>query len=386
MSKTGKNDNGSGSVYYRSRDKRWVACATDPITGKRSYRYAKTKNKAQAELRVMLNRADAGEAILDVSKTVEEYATEWFKKQSNNRRAQTTVHEYKGRLERHAFPIIGSKRMDKVTQKDIEDLLDVVARTKVNGKELSRSTVKAVKNALSAMFTDAKKSRHIARNPVRESELPNIQAPLPKEFPSTKEVQTLLAYSSTIDGEVPRELGRILLICAHTGARIGEVLAMKWDDVDLERGRWALVSTLTRDENGKSIYGSRTKTGRARLVLLTPKAVEALKIQQTYVAYMKSMAAIWGEEGFVFPSKVGRFKNINNVYKTMRRYFPEWPYSFHGLRHWFVSTGLQSGIADMQIARMIGHESTRTTNDIYGHILEEGQETMMDVIRRVLEE
>ena len=106
------------------------------------------------------------------------------------------------------------------------------------------------------------------------------------------------------------------------------------------------------------------------------------------MAYVQSMATDgrWGDEGFVFPSKIGRFKNINNVYKTMRRYYPEWPYSFHGLRHWFVSTGLQSGIADMQIARMIGHESTRTTNDIYGHIVEEGQETMMDVIRRVLEE
>jgi integrase len=386
MSKTGKNDNGSGSVYYRSRDKRWVACVTDPITGKRSYRYEKTKNKAQAGLRDMLNRADAGEAILDVSMTVEQYASAWLSEQAGKRRAQTTVHEYKGRLERHVFPVIGSKRMDKVTEKDIEDLLDVVAKTKVNGKELSRGTVKAVKNALSAMFTDARKARLIARNPVRESELPDIQAPLPKEYPSTKEVQALLAEAATIEGSVQRELGRILLICAHTGARIGEVLAMKWDDIDLERGRWALVSTLTRDEKGRGMFGSRTKTGRARPVLLTPSVVEALKLQQAYVAYVKSMAAVWGEEGFVFPSKIGRFKNINNVYKTLRRYFPAWKYSFHDLRHWFVSTGLQSGIADMQIARMIGHESTRTTNDIYGHILEEGQETMMDVIRRVLEQ
>jgi integrase len=185
---------------------------------------------------------------------------------------------------------------------------------------------------------------------------------------------------------VPRELGRILLICANTGARVGEVLAMKWDDVDLEKGSWRLISTLTRDENGKSMFGSRTKTGRARLVSLSPSVIEALKIQETYVAYVKSMSSVWGEEGYVFPSKLGRFKDVNNVYKSMRRYFPEWTYSFHGLRHWFVSQGLQSGIADVQIARMIGHESTRTTNDIYGHILEEGQETMMDVIRRALEQ
>ena len=98
------------------------------------------------------------------------------------------------------------------------------------------------------------------------------------------------------------------------------------------------------------------------------------------MASMKSISSVWGEEGYVFPSKLGRFKDVSNVYKSMRRYFLEWTYSFHGLRHWFVSQGLQPGIADVQIARMVGHESTRTTNDIYGHILEEGQETMMDVI------
>jgi len=386
MSKTGKNDNGSGSVYYRSKDKRWVASVTDLNTGKRMYKYAKTKNKAQAALREMLNRADAGEAILDLSMTVEEYATKWLAKKASKRRASTTVGEYKRRLKRHVFPVLGSRRMDKVTQKDVEDLLDLVAQTKVNGKPLARATVKAVKNAMSAMFTDAKKSRLIARNPVRDSELPDIQASLPKDFPTTKEVHALLARAATIEGEAPRELGRIILICVNTGARIGEVLAMKWNDIDLEKGKWGLIATLTRDGNGKSMLGTKTKTGRARIVPLSPNALEALKIQESYVAYARSMAAVWGEEGFVFPSKIGNFKDINNVYKSMRRYFPEWKHSFHGLRHWYVSQGLQSGISDVQIARIVGHESTRTTNDIYGHILEEGQETMMDVIRRALEQ
>jgi integrase len=386
MSKTGKNDNGSGSVYYRSKDKRWVASVTDLNTGKRMYKYEKTKNKAQAALREMLNRADAGEAILDLSMTVKEYANTWLTKQAGRRRSLTTVHEYKGRLERHVYPVLGSKRMDKVTQKDVEDLLDLVAQTKVNGKPLARATVKAVKNAMSAMFTDAKKSRLIARNPVRESELPDIQASLPKDFPTTKEVHALLARAATIEGEVPRELGRIILICVHTGARIGEVLAMKWNDIDLEKGKWGLVATLTRDGNGKSMLGTKTKTGRARLVPLSPNVVEALKIQESYVVYLSSKSGTWGKGDFVFPSKLGNFKDINNVYKSMRRYFPDWKHSFHGLRHWYVSQGLQSGISDVEIARIVGHESTRTTNDIYGHILEEGRETMMDVIRRALEQ
>ena len=174
-------------------------------------------------------------------------------------------------------------------------------------------------------------------------------------------------------------------MCAHTGARIGEVLAVKWRDLDLEKQRWNLVATITRDKQGRGNLGSRTKTGESRQVQLTPPLVEALKIQRDYVAYVKSMSGNWGEEDFVFPTSIGTFKNINNVYKILRKEFPDWPHTFHDLRHWFVSTGFQSGASAVQIARIVGHKDVRTTTDTYGHILDEGKDLIINAVQQALE-
>ena len=286
MSKTNRNSNGQGTIFYRARDKRWVVQVTDPLTGKRITRTTRIQKESKQILREMLNRVDEGKPAADVTNTVEQYAQAWLKEQAGKRRSATTVHEYQGRLKRHVLDVLGSKRMDKVTPQDVENLLDGLV-----AEGLSKGTVKAVKNALSAMFSDAKKARLIAKNPIQDAEMPFMQAKPPKQYPTTQEVQHLLKTAATVEGDAARELGRILLMCALTGARVGEVLAVKWSDLDLIRGRWLLVSTLTRNEKGKGAYGKRTKTGEARQVQLTGPLLEALKIQNDYVAYVRSKSS-----------------------------------------------------------------------------------------------
>jgi integrase len=380
MSTRNKNANGQGTIFYRDRDKRWVVQVTDPLTGKRVTRTTRVQKESKQILREMLNRIDEGKPAVDVTKTVTQFTEAWLKGQAGKRRAPTTVNEYGGRLRRYVTPVIGHKRMDRITPHDVEDLLDLVV-----AQGLSKGTVKAVKNALSAMFSDAKKARLIARNPVQDAEMPFMQSKAPKEYPTTQEVQELLKLAATVEGDPARELGRILLMCAHTGARIGEILATKWKDLDLEKQRWNLVATLTRDDEGRGELGSRTKTGEARQVQLTAPLVEALKIQREYVAYVRSMSGNWGEEDFVFPTSIGTFKNQNNVYKILRISFPDWAHTFHDLRHWFVSTGFQSGASAVQIARLVGHKDVRTTTDIYGHILDEGKDQIVNAVQQALE-
>ena len=379
MAKRSKNANGQGTIFYRSRDKRWVVQVIDPDTGKRRTKVALTENKAKVILREMLNRVDEGKPPVDITQTVEQFAKAWLATQAGKRRAGTTVHEYSGRFTRYVYPAIGKKRMDKVTIQDIENMLDDLV-----AKGLSKGTVRAVKNALSAMFSDAKKNRVIARNPVRDAEMPSMQAKQPKQYPSRLDVQKLLAKAASIEGDAERELGRILFMCAHTGARIGEIMAAKWSDLDLEAGTWTVISTVTRSSEGKRKVGSRTKTGESRLVPLSAGLVQVLKLQQEYVSYVKSMTGVWGEEGYVFPTSIGTFKDHNNLQKLLRKAYPEWKFTFHDLRHWFVSTGIEAGAADVQIARLVGHKSTRTTNDVYGHLLEGGQESIIKSIEEAL--
>jgi hypothetical protein len=147
MSKRSKNANGQGTIFFRERDQRWVVQVTDPLTGKRVTRTTRVQKESKQILREMLNRIDKGKPAVDVTKTVEQFTEAWLKGQAGKRRAPTTVNEYAGRLRRYVTPVIGHKRMDRITPHDVEDLLDLVV-----AQGLSKGTVKAVKNALSAMF------------------------------------------------------------------------------------------------------------------------------------------------------------------------------------------------------------------------------------------
>jgi integrase len=77
-------------------------------------------------------------------------------------------------------------------------------------------------------------------------------------------------------------------------------------------------------------------------------------------------------------------KDPNNLRKVLKDAFPQWNYSFHAIRHWFASLGLSSGAGDTQMARLLGHKTTRTTKDIYGHLLDEGSATIIDMVQKAI--
>lgn len=373
-----KRENGAGSVFQQ-KDGRWVAAVWDPIAAKKIRKYAPTENKARSALREMLKRLDSGEPAVDTSQTLAGYSKHWLATRAGRRRSGSTVNVYESRLRQHVLPVLGAKRMDKIRPVDIEELLDHIVK-----KNLTKGTVKAVRNALSALFSDAVKDRVIAVNPVRSAELPVMQTVTTKRYPTTQEVQQLLESAQRVSGDGARELGRILLMCAHTGARIGEILAAKWEDIDFDNNRWRVLRTITRDASGKRKVGLRTKTGETRTIQLSQSLVQELQLQCDYVTFVKASSRIWTDNDFVFPSATGEFKDQHNLAKQVKRIFPEWKHTFHALRHWFVSTSINAGISDVQIARIVGHRSTRTTNDVYGHLLDEGQDLIIRSVEDAL--
>jgi integrase len=97
------------------------------------------------------------------------------------------------------------------------------------------------------------------------------------------------------------------------------------------------------------------------------------------------MSNIWNDEGnWVFPTQRGTFKDSHNLRRILKRTFPEWNHGFHALRHWFASVGFDAGMGEVQIARLLGHRSTATTKDTYGHLLDDGAQTLLDSVARLL--
>ena len=376
--KVDKRQNGSGSVFQRS-DGKWVAAVTDPYTNKQMRKYAKTRNQAEALLREMLQRVQGGNPAVDINITVEQYIAEWFDSRAELRRSGNTVYEYHNRLKLHVIPILGKRALNKINRADVERLLDCVAE-----KELSKSTVEAVKNAFSAMFADAVRDKHVAFNPVRGAMLPAMNSRIPKTPPDTEEVQQLMMRIEELTDPSAQELGRMAYIGASTAGRIGEVLAMRWSELDLKSGLWHVSGTLSKTKEGKRMRKNQTKTGRTRSVKIPPELLDVLTIQHEWVVFMQAHSFEWTDNDLVFPNQTGDLRDASNVRRQFKKWFPDWKHGFHDFRHWLASYSYKQGDSEVSISDLMGHESVRTTREVYAHIFDKDKESIMNSIQDVL--
>lgn len=258
----------------------------------------------------------------------------------------------------------------------------LVAREQRKG--LSKATVKSTKNALSAMLSDACRDRILAVNPARGVELPLMADPQPMRIPEHEELRDLLKMLAQREDPADRELGRILHFMALTGMRNGEVFATTWQDVDLDKGLLVVSKGIAKGAHGRRRVSDRTKTGVRRTIPLGPKAVELLLEQRDYVETVRAKARVWTENGFIFPTSRGTFKEYNNMLRRLRRAAPDWQHAFHIQRHWFASSGFESGASEVDIAELLGH-SPNITRALYGHLFEKRAETLIRAAESNLE-
>jgi integrase len=202
----------------------------------------------------------------------------------------------------------------------------------------------------------------------------------PVVAPTDEQVQALVKHVAGTD------LAPIVAVCAGTGARIGEVLAMRWDDVGLDAGEWRVSRTVTRNLEGSAVIGDRTKTGESRVVPLRADVVKALRAQSKKVKTAQLRSAHWQDLGLVFPSSIGTVQDPHNVRRALKPHLTAigFPGSFHSLRHWFASFAVTVA-SDVQVAKMLGHARTSTTSDIYAHLRHSDAARITDAVGERLE-
>lgn len=250
--------------------------------------------------------------------------------------------------------------------------------------DAAKGMVTAVKNTLSALYSDAVRDRDVSFNPVRGARLPVMQHKPKKKVPSNKEVIDLFTRAETLEDDSEQELVRILYILAYTGSRIGEVLAMQWSDIDFTEQTWTVLRSASRNSSGHTIIGTSTKTSETRRINLPPTVVNYLQIQKQYVTYRRARMKVWQEYDLVFPGRFGTIIDEGNIRKFFKKTFPDWNYSFHAFRHWYASTAFQQGVDVVVTARALGHQSTSTTREVYGHLIPDASNQISDAVKRII--
>jgi integrase len=169
------------------------------------------------------------------------------------------------------------------------------------------------------------------------------------------------------------------VLALNTGMRQGELLALKWDDVDLERGVLRVRRTLTREGGFFALGEPKTRKSR-RAIRLTAAAVEALRAHLSrQLAEMERMSSLYQPGGLVFATETGTIINPSNLrnrsFKPLLKRASLRLIRFHDLRHTCATLLLSKNVNPKVVSEMLGHASVRITLDTYSHLMPDMQET-----------
>jgi integrase len=185
----------------------------------------------------------------------------------------------------------------------------------------------------------------------------------------------------------------LYVLAIHCGLREGELLTLRWEDVDLEAVKPALLvrRTLTRGEDGRGwAVGTSTKSGKGRRVLLTRRAVAALKDhRKRQLEERMRLAGLWHDQGLVFPNETGSPLNPSNLrnrsFKRIKaRAGVRKDLRFHDLRHTCATLLLNEGVNVKVVSELIGHASIISTLNTYSHVLPDMQDSAADAMEGAL--
>jgi integrase len=231
---------------------------------------------------------------------------------------------------------------------------------------LSGSTVQKIHRVLHKGLRQAVMWNLIPRNPADSVKAPT---PTPKEMHplSAQEARRLLEAAR---GD---RLEALYVLAVHTGMRRGELLGLKWGDVDLENATVRVRRTLTRNGTGHVLREPKTKKSR-RTVRITPQAVEALNGHRAKQSEeMLTSGSLYQEQGFVFAGTGGGLINPSNLrqrsFKPLLEHAGLPRITFNDLRHTCASLLFQKNVHPKFVQELLGHASVAITLDTYSHML-----------------
>ncbi len=209
--------------------------------------------------------------------------------------------------------------------------------------------------------------RLLANNPADAVEPPRPAKPRVRTL-DEKQIATLLGALAGGRLHTPT------LLVSATGLRRGELLALAWENVSLDKARITVCQSLQQTNAGPSL--KEPKSGRGRQVALPPFAVEALRAHKARQAEERlRLGPAYSDNGLVFPREDGSLwapdSFTSSFAAAVRKVMPV---NFHALRHAHATILLKQGVNPKVVSERLGHARVSTTLDIYAHVLPGMQE------------
>lgn len=365
-----KRGHGEGSVFQRG-DGRWVASLQ--VAGKRRTVYGTTRQEALQKLKELQEWAERQGELPDSKRTVADLITAWLDAVACDLKPRT-LDDYRKTCERHILPVLGRVPLCKLSPSHVQKLISTLQ--KANKTRTAQKVYVCLQRAcrLAVLWG------WLAENPCKRILRPQYRPP-------RKEVWTVDQLRAFLDGTRDHWLWPLFVLAVATGARLGELLALRWDDADLQGAHVTIRRALHRIGGQYVFTTPKTRAGQ-RTIALPAEAVSALKRQKRTQAELRLRAGdTWQDWGLVFTGEHGQPLCQSTVQHALRRECQRLglpPVGVHGLRHLHASLLLASGLAVPQVAKRLGHATPQVTMSIYAHALDKSDQQAADALQKAL--
>ena len=380
-----RREKGEGSVYQRKSDGLWIAAFTPEGSKKTKYFSGKSEAVVKKKLREFKKEV-AKTDFIEVQKiSVREYMLGWLNEVKSIELKPKSFDSLTHTMNNQVFPYVGDIQIASLNVRDLQAMVNTLT-----ANEYSYSTIKKAYDAVNSCFKLAIIKGDVVKNPCVGVKLPkNIQNKTSgeKRFFVQEEYEKLckVCTSTYRNGKPIYRLGHSVIVLLYTGMRIGELLGLRWTNIDFDKKVAnvydSVVHVIDRDPDKKKgtpkyklLEQETLKTDSSnRIVQLNKKAIDALKCIQSFN----------GHYPHVMTNANGKIVNPRNYDRMLRSLMVRCniePCGAHTLRHTFASMLFKAGVDVKTVSNLLGHKDVAFTYNEYIHLIDEQRQEAVDIL------
>ena len=305
-------------------------------------------------------------------------ASEWMKEKESYLK-QSTICRYRNNLNLHLLPAYGDRLVTDITRDDVDAFVTrLCASDGNNGKGLSGNTARSVVSVLKTVVEYARDYRRVPVANLNGIFIKNQGRPI-RVFSRNEQkmIEDYLHENMDLDNDL---IG--IMLCLYTGIRLGELCALRWEDVLLDEGELYIHATMLR------IQTPDHPDHRTKVITTMPKSGSSMRRIPLPPNLYKLLSEMKGPDGTYF---LTRHENLFIEPRIMESHFKAVidavgiaDANFHALRHTFATRCIELGFDVKSLSEILGHSSVRLTMDRYVHPTRETKQKNMDKLAQLL--
>lgn len=363
-----------GENIYKRRDGRYEGryVIGKTVEGKTRFGYVYGYQYAEVKKALLLKKAEWAKKPSSLrascQDTVAEWLSHWMESELLGSVKVSSYQTYVNIVKKHLFPTLGGMKLVSITPGIVHGFV-----TALEESGLAYSTVKGIYRLFSAAMRGAFEEGLIQKNPCRRVKIQRVVQEEQRVL--NRNEQTLLEKSALAANHLPT------LLSLYTGMRLGEVCALKWDDIDWENQNIVVRRTVQRIAQFKN----DSSCAKTALMIGTPKSLRSVRILPVPNFILTRLHELMKEKTtdlyiFGFSNKPAEPRTIQRRLQVLTKTLCLRNVHFHTLRHSFATRLVELGVDIKTISTLLGHGSTQTTLEYYAHSLPQQQRAAITLL------